>query len=54
VAHVRGRGDLALSRIHDASQRIEKELHAAHPEVGPVLIHFEPAQPVSETSSDGA
>jgi cation diffusion facilitator family transporter len=49
VAHVRGRGDLALSRIHDASQRIEKELHAAHPEVGPVLIHFEPAQPVSET-----
>jgi cation diffusion facilitator family transporter len=43
VAHVRGRGDLPLSRIHDASQRIEKSLHADHPEVGPVLIHFEPA-----------
>jgi divalent metal cation (Fe/Co/Zn/Cd) transporter len=43
VAHVRGRGDLPLSRIHDASQRIEKYLHRAHPEVGPVLIHFEPA-----------
>lgn len=43
VAHVRGRGDLPLSRIHDASQRVEKSLHAAHPEIGPVLIHFEPA-----------
>jgi cation diffusion facilitator family transporter len=43
VAHVRGRGDLPLARIHDASQRIEKSLHAAYPEVGPVLIHFEPA-----------
>jgi cation diffusion facilitator family transporter len=43
VAHVRGRGDLPLARIHDASQRIEKSLHASHPEIGPVLIHFEPA-----------
>lgn len=43
VAHVHGRGDLPLERIHDASQRIEKSIHAAHPEVGPVLIHFEPA-----------
>jgi divalent metal cation (Fe/Co/Zn/Cd) transporter len=31
-----------LERIHDASQRIEKSIHAAHPEVGSVLIHFEP------------
>jgi cation diffusion facilitator family transporter len=43
VAHVRGRGDLALDRIHDASKRIEKAVHAEHPEVGPVVIHFEPA-----------
>jgi cation diffusion facilitator family transporter len=43
VAHVRGRGDLPLTRMHDASERIEKVVHSAHPEVGPVLIHFEPA-----------
>jgi divalent metal cation (Fe/Co/Zn/Cd) transporter len=43
VAHVVGRGDLPLERIHDASQRIEKSIRASHPEVGPVLIHFEPA-----------
>jgi cation diffusion facilitator family transporter len=49
VAHVRGRADLPLSKIHDASQRVEKELHAAHPEVGLVLIHFEPTKSISET-----
>jgi cation diffusion facilitator family transporter len=43
VAHVRGRGDLPLSRIHDASERIEDSIHSSHPEVGPVVIHFEPA-----------
>lgn len=43
VAHVRGRQDLALERIHEASQRIEKRLHARFPELGNVLIHFEPA-----------
>ena len=43
VAHVRGRGDLPLSRIHQASDRIEKAVHAIHPEVASVLIHFEPA-----------
>jgi cation diffusion facilitator family transporter len=43
VAHVVGRGDLPLERIHDASQRIEKSIHARHPEVGSVLIHFEPS-----------
>ncbi|MGH2776407.1 MAG: cation diffusion facilitator family transporter [Actinomycetota bacterium] len=43
VAHVRGPGNLALGRIHDASVRIEDALRAAHPEIGPVLIHFEPA-----------
>lgn len=42
VAHVRGRGSLPLARMHDASKRIENSIHAAHPEVGPVLIHFEP------------
>lgn len=43
VAHVRGRANLPLDRIHDASERIEDALHAEHPDVGPVLIHFEPA-----------
>lgn len=43
VAHVRGRADLSLTRLHDASERIEDALHAAHPDVGHVLIHFEPA-----------
>jgi cation diffusion facilitator family transporter len=43
VAHVRGRGDLPMTRMHDASERIEDALRARHAEVGPVLIHFEPA-----------
>jgi cation diffusion facilitator family transporter len=43
VAHVRGRKELPLELMHAASQRIENSIHAAHPEVGPVLIHFEPA-----------
>jgi cation diffusion facilitator family transporter len=43
VAHVRARGNLPLDRIHDASQRIENALHAINPEIGSVLIHFEPA-----------
>ena len=43
VAHVGGRGDLPLTRMHDASERIEKAIHAAHPDVGAVTIHFEPA-----------
>ncbi|MDQ3876883.1 MAG: cation-efflux pump [Actinomycetota bacterium] len=43
VAHVRGRDNLPLARIHDASERIENALRAQCPEVGPVLIHFEPA-----------
>ena len=42
VAHVDGRGDLPLTRMHDASERIEKAIHATHPEVGAVTIHFEP------------
>ena len=42
VAHVRGRGNLPLARIHDASERVEDALRASHPEIGPVLIHFEP------------
>lgn len=42
VAHVRGRADLPLTRMHDASTRIEKAIHAAIAEAGPVLIHFEP------------
>jgi cation diffusion facilitator family transporter len=44
VAHVHGRGDLPLTRMHDASERIEDALRARHPEVGPVLIHFEPTK----------
>lgn len=42
VAHVHGRASLSLSRMHEASQRIENKLHAQHSEVGPVVIHFEP------------
>ena len=42
VAHVHGRADLPLARIHDASMRIEGSIRAALPEVGPVIIHFEP------------
>jgi divalent metal cation (Fe/Co/Zn/Cd) transporter len=43
VAHVRGSPDLPLERIHDASTDIEKALRELYPEVGAVLIHFEPA-----------
>jgi cation diffusion facilitator family transporter len=43
VAHVDGRGDLPLARMHEASERIEHAIRSAHPQVGPVLIHFEPA-----------
>lgn len=43
VAHMRGRADLPLSLMHEASERIEKSVHAEHDDVGDVLIHFEPA-----------
>jgi divalent metal cation (Fe/Co/Zn/Cd) transporter len=43
VAHVHARRDLPLARIHEASDRIEKRVHALKPEVAQVLIHFEPA-----------
>lgn len=43
IAHVRGRGTLALTRIHEASDRIESAIQKAHPEVKSVTIHFEPA-----------
>ncbi|MGH2386528.1 MAG: cation transporter dimerization domain-containing protein [Candidatus Limnocylindria bacterium] len=43
VAHVRGPRTLPLNRIHAASVRIEDALRSARPEIGPVLIHFEPA-----------
>ncbi|MFN2595395.1 MAG: cation-efflux pump [Actinomycetota bacterium] len=43
VAHMRARDDLPLARIHDASERIENALRARCPEVGSVLIHFEPS-----------
>ena len=42
LLHVHARGDLPLVLIHGASERIEKAIHTAHPEVGAVLIHFEP------------
>jgi cation diffusion facilitator family transporter len=42
VAHVRGRADLALDRIHDASERIETAVRTRHPNVSQVPIHFEP------------
>lgn len=43
IAHVRGRGDISLMTLHDASERVEKAMLAQHPEIGRVLIHFEPA-----------
>ena len=43
VAHVRGHPALPLSQIHAASTRIEKAVHAGHPDVESVVIHFEPA-----------
>lgn len=42
VAHVRGRRDLPLERIHAASERIENRIRSRHPDIGPVVIHFEP------------
>lgn len=42
VAHVRGRADLPLARLHDASERIEKRVHAERADVASVVIHFEP------------
>ena len=42
TAHVGGRGDLPLAKMHDASERIEKAITNAHPEVTSVTIHFEP------------
>ena len=43
VAHVTGRGDLPLGTLHDASERIEKRIHARRNDVASVVIHFEPA-----------
>ena len=43
VAHVRGRADLPLTRIHDASERIETTLRTGYPDLSQVVIHFEPA-----------
>jgi len=42
VVHVSGRPELPLGEIHEATERIEDRIHALLPEVGPVLIHFEP------------
>ena len=42
VAHVRGRGDLPLRKMHEASGRIENAVHVAHQAIEEVLIHFEP------------
>ncbi len=43
TAHVRGRADLPLARMHAASERIELSIRKHVPEAGTVLIHFEPA-----------
>jgi cation diffusion facilitator family transporter len=43
VAHVHARRDLPLARIHEASDRIEKRVLVAKPDVAQVLIHFEPS-----------
>lgn len=44
VAHVHGSGDLPLARLHDASERIEKRIHARRSEIASVVIHFEPSE----------
>lgn len=43
VLHVNGKNDLPLDNIHAASERIEKAIVAAYPDITSVLIHFEPA-----------
>jgi cation diffusion facilitator family transporter len=43
VLHVTGKADLPLDRMHDGSDRIERAVREAYPEVTSVLIHFEPA-----------
>lgn len=42
VAHVRGRSDLALHRMHDAATRIENSLLASDNDIRSILLHFEP------------
>ena len=44
IAHVRGRKDLPLQRMHEASDRIEGALLGGHRDIASVLIHFEPAE----------
>jgi cation diffusion facilitator family transporter len=43
TAHLSGRRDVPLERIHDASERIEKAMQVEHSEVTSVLLHLEPA-----------
>ena len=43
VAHVRGRKDLPLARIHEASERVEQRIVSEHSDVASMVIHFEPA-----------
>lgn len=42
VAHVRGRSDLPLNRMHDAATRVETSLHASNDQIASILLHFEP------------
>lgn len=46
--HIVGHGDAPLAGIHAASERIEHDVRALHPEVGAVTVHFAPRpQPAS-------
>lgn len=42
VAHVTGRSDLPLDRMHDAATRVENMVHSSQPKIGSILLHFEP------------
>lgn len=43
VLHCDAPPDAAIGTIHDASLRLEDEIHTAYPDVRTVLVHFEPS-----------
>jgi divalent metal cation (Fe/Co/Zn/Cd) transporter len=42
VMHCEASPGLSVARVHDASTRIENEVHQQWPEVERVTVHFEP------------
>ena len=45
VLHCEAEPACSISDIHDASLRIEAEVHRMHPDVRSVTVHFEPTRP---------